>query len=315
MNNNGDVLFLCRRDDRTDYDTALSMTRGMQAYATGGMTYGAADFEELVFSFDGSYLQLLINSEQKKLTDFSAIVLMGWFKTKILEDVALSVSHIAKHNAVSCLNSEAYGTRSRTKLSQYVIACLHGVRVPAFVFALDHDQLFGAVKQSTLSYPLIAKSVQANRGKDNYLVQSPAELKVLLNEQADVPFVVQQFIPNDGDYRLVVMDDHVTVAIRRQSQSMSHINNTSQGGHAELVAVESLNPELVQDAVVLAKALKREITGADIVVDKTTGAHYVLEVNNMPQLSTGSEVEAKLQALDQYLVQITKPEITKAAHG
>ena len=63
---------------------------------------------------------------------------------------------------------------------------------------------------------------------------------------------------------------------------------------------------MVDEAITVSRELRREIGGVDMVVDKRDGKHYFLEANNMPQLSTGSNVPAKLLVLNDYLSTKTK---------
>ena len=59
----------------------------------------------------------------------------------------------------------------------------------------------------------------------------------------------------------------------------------------------------------MAKLLKREVTGVDMVRHKETAEYYFLEANNMPQLSTGRNVQMKLAVLDEYLNELAKKKV------
>lgn len=293
------ILCLSRIDERTDFDTAPSMARNIVAPASG-IVYESANLENLIISFDGQQLTIIDTASGNDIAEYDGIFLFGWFKTKILEDLALSVAQYAAAKNIKCLNSEALQTRSRTKLSQYVIAAIHGVQQTPFVFSGTSSGFAEGVATSRLEYPIIVKAVMASRGKDNYLVKSTEELAAILAENPEVAFVAQAFVPNDGDYRLLVMGDEVRFALHRKSQSDSHINNTSQGGLATIIPLEELNPAMLNDAVAIARHLKREVTGVDMIIHNQTGEYYLLEANNMPQLSTGSMVSEKLAALDAF---------------
>ncbi|MGF7229495.1 MAG: ATP-grasp domain-containing protein [Candidatus Saccharibacteria bacterium] len=293
------IVVVGRHDDRASYDTPQSMARELNKRSSRTI-YSQAILEQLLFVYDGSKLRVL-DDENQDLSRHDGIFLIGWFKEKMLEDEALAVTMYAQAHGMSFLNSEAGRTRSNSKLSQCVAAVLHDVQTTPFVFAQDGVRLLQGVDQSNLTYPLIAKSVRASRGNDNYLVGSRTELQKIITENPDVPFIVQAFVPNDGDYRVIVMGDTVKFVMHRKSQTDSHLNNTSQGGEAHEIAIDSLPAAMLDQSVAIAKVLHREITGVDMIVDKTTGKHYFLEANNMPQLSTGSLVEAKTAALNTFL--------------
>lgn len=296
---NKKIVVVGRREDRDGYDTPQSMAFELTKVSSD-VQYGYANLEELLFAYDGVELRVL-DGQNKNLAIHDAVFLMGWFKTKMHEDEALAVTMYARAHNMPFLNSEAGGARSCSKLSQSVAAALNGVQTMPFVFAQDNSRLLEGVDNLKLTYPLILKSVRASKGNDNYLVKSRKELESLLAEFPEVAFIAQAFIPNDGDYRIIVMGDQVRFVMHRLSSSESHLHNTSKGGVATEIAIDSIAPTIIEQSITIAKVLNREITGVDMIVDKNTGEHYFLEANNMPQLSTGSLVEAKITKLDEFL--------------
>jgi glutathione synthase/RimK-type ligase-like ATP-grasp enzyme len=296
------VLFIGRRETRPDYDTAASMARAIESVANGAH-YSACDFEDLVFAFDGQRLKVVSTKLGQDISQFDTIFLLGWFTTKELEDTAMSVAVYAEAHNIPVFNSEVCRTRSRTKLSQCVLAAMHGVSCVPFVCSLDNFLSLQYMRENPIGYPLIVKSTIAARGRDNYLVHTQHELESILKEQQrpGVSFIMQSFVPNNGDYRLIVMGDRVRLVMHRQSPTGSHINNTSQGGVATLVDVSEVDQAMLEDAVKMARLVRREVTGVDMIVHRDTGKFYLLEVNNMPQLSTGKFVTEKMRVLQEFL--------------
>jgi glutathione synthase/RimK-type ligase-like ATP-grasp enzyme len=167
-----------------------------------------------------------------------------------------------------------------------------------FVYSMDANAISKVLASNNfLSCPFILKNPFASRGKQNYLVESISSLNTIINQEKDVPFLAQRWVPNDGDFRLIVVNHKVRLAIKRTSTAGSHLNNTSQGGSAELVELGSLDSQMLNDAEQLSKLINRQVTGVDMIVDKQTGTPYFLEANNMPQLSTGAFVKEKSQVL------------------
>ncbi len=296
------ILLLCRRDDRIDYDTSQTMKAGMKDFESADVTYVACDYEDLIISYDTKLS--ITTGDNVDLSNFDAIFQFGWFKTKLLEDTALSVARYAEYYGIPHANQEALYTRSRTKISQYVIAGLAGIQTIPFIVTNNSDAVANWASNHT--FPLIVKAVAASRGNHNYLAKSPEEIKQIIADNTDQQFVVQTFIENDGDYRLIILDGTVKLAIHRKGEEGSHLNNTSKGGSGVVVPVEDLSKVMVDEAVTISRELRREVGGVDMVVDKRDGKHYFLEANNMPQLSTGSNVPAKLSVLNDYLVSKTK---------
>lgn len=306
------VLILCRRDDREEYDRRVTMLRGL-ATVHSNAEYVGADYEDLLFSFDGRQLTVTDTVSGTDIADYDAIFLIGWFKTKRLDDVARAVAHYAYAHSVPFVNSEAYYGRSFTKLSQCVIAALNGITVTPFLFSLDQQILLEEVQKRDVATPYIAKAIAASRGKDNYLITAHDELAKVIAEPSDTPlcFIVQEFVPNDGDYRILVMGGKVRLVIHRQAQEGSHLNNTSQGGKATLVDTTELPQDVLDSAVKVAELFKRELTGVDMIRHRENGSFYFLEANNMPQLSTGSFVTQKLEMLSEYMNELAEGSATR----
>ncbi|CAN5416318.1 hypothetical protein BH09PAT4_BH09PAT4_02240 [soil metagenome] len=309
------ILILCRRDDRESYDRRQSMLEGFAKVSDPAKTeYTGADYEDLIFDFDGQTLQVTDSVSGVDIADHDAVFLIGWFKSKTLDDVARAVAHYVHSRGVPFANSEAYDGRSFTKLSQCVIAALNGVTVTPFLFCMDQEILLKAVTSGKIAFPYIAKAVSASRGQDNYLVTDHDQLAQAMRMESEIPkyFIVQEFVPNDGDYRILVGGGKVRMVIHRLAQNGVHVNNTSQGGKATLVDVATLPEKVVEDSVKLSKIFGRELTGVDMVQHRENGKYYFLEANNMPQLATGSFVAEKMAMLDGYLQELATEKDTKA---
>ncbi len=295
------ILILGRRDDRPDYDTPQSMVAGLSEFNADKAEFYATNLEDLFFYYDGSQLSITDTINSCDLKDYDAMFAIGWFKTRFTEDPALSVAIYMDHYGKKILNSEVLHTRSRSKLSQLVYAALNGVKIAKFMAIADTELLDKYYSKNSFDYPLIVKSATASKGRDNYLVKDYSELEEAKLSMPKKINLVQEFIPNDGDYRVLVMGDEVKMIIHRQSQDGSHLNNTSKGGLAEIVAIDSVSPEMINQCLVMSRLAGREITGVDMIQHKDTGEYYMLEINNMPQLSTGSFVKEKAKELSDFL--------------
>lgn len=298
------VLILSRLDDRESYDNLQTYTNALGLIQTK-CSYSFDEFENLLFLYDGNQLTVTLGDTDVDIASFDVVFLIGWFQRKMHEDIALSVSKYLNAKNVKVINSEAAFARSRSKLSQYVVAALNGISITPFTFSMNPKVLEEAIiNKWKYGYPLIMKGAQSSRGNDNYLVGNEEDARKYaqtMQPSLSPWFVVQQFIPNEGDYRIIVMGDEVTGVIHRRTVSDSHLNNTSKGGEATLTDASSLPAEVIEQSVKLAQLLKREVTGVDMIRHTDTGEFYLLEINNMPQLATGSYVSDKLNQLDNYI--------------
>lgn len=156
--------------------------------------------------------------------------------------------------------------------------------------------------QVPFEYPLIIKDVQGKKGRLNFIASTPERAREILIENPETEFIVQKCIPNDGDYRVLVIGGLVKMVIYRQASSGSHLNNTSQGAAAEVVDPGQFSDEVLRDVIKAAHLQQLEAAGVDLMFDNQTGKHYIIEVNSSPQLATGAFPKQKMAAYAEYLV-------------
>lgn len=179
-----------------------------------------------------------------------------------------------KSLGVQLVNTESLTFQSMTKLEQNVNFALAGVPIPDGVYVTEGGDLKQALSLLEAPFPLIAKSIAGRNGTDNELVASYNELLSLSFGDA----IIQSFVPNNFDYRVVVAGETVLASYRRirGDADTGHKNNISQGGTREFV---KLPEELASMAVAAARSIGRELTGVDILTNNQTGESVVLEAN------------------------------------
>lgn len=113
-------------------------------------------------------------------------------------------------------------------------------------------------------------------------------------------YIVQQYIPNDCDYRVLLLGDECMV-IRRMADGDSHLNNISAGGSAEIVDKDTLPPSVHERCRTIMRHGGLEWAGIDVVQHREGGEYFFLEVNSLPQLDSGAFREEKAELLAAYL--------------
>ncbi|HSX27859.1 MAG TPA: hypothetical protein VLF60_00215 [Candidatus Saccharimonadales bacterium] len=227
---------------------------------------------------------------------------------------ALCALYLKEHD-VPFVDSEAAASQSFSKLQQMYLLAQHAIAIPA-TFHGKKQHLDRLLADRTLQFPLIVKGNVASRGRDNYLVQSEAELQEVLQKKPSGFFIVQEAIPNQGDYRVLVLGGEARWAMYRQRMNNeTHLNNTSQGAMGTVVSLDdsplaTVRPDLERAA----KLLGRDIAGVDVLFHQETGAYAILEVNRTPQLSNGAQVDQKIAALAAYLKSLQKVDDGSAGH-
>lgn len=149
----------------------------------------------------------------------------------------------------------------------------------------------------------ILKDNEGSKGRLNFLVKSTDEIQQIHDANPDIKFVLQEFIPNNGDLRVLIFNDKPVMVIERRSEGKSHLNNTSQGGTATILPLEAVSDEMLEISKKAAKFTKLQVAGVDVMTDLRNGDIYLLEINNAPQVSSGSFMEEKSE---KYAKMLTK---------
>jgi D-alanine-D-alanine ligase-like ATP-grasp enzyme len=168
------------------------------------------------------------------------------------------------------------------------------VRYPKSEYIETWNDLEKFLKEA--SFPLIVKLSQGGRhGMGTFWIREYNDLnklKEILEARKEkakekgekVPmirgFLVQEYIENDGDYRVMTVGYKCIGGFKRQVKEEKLILNKSQGNSIGLTKVPEAVAKTAEEA---AKALQVEVAGTDLVISKKTGEVYIIEVNEAPQ--------------------------------
>lgn len=186
----------------------------------------------------------------------------------------------------------------RTKTANQMAMWAKHIAVPATAWG-SLPVLLQYVQEATTEFPLIIKAAYSEKGKDNFLAKNRQEaVSILEKTNQDIDMMIQEFIPNDGDYRIGVYGHQARWALYRRSGGASHLNNTSAGGTAVQIDIDEVNDEIKRIAEAAAAACDLAISGVDVVQDKNTGQLYIFEANQGSQIVTGAFRDTNMAAFD-----------------
>lgn len=183
------------------------------------------------------------------------------------------------HNKVPLFVDEAnmLSDKSADKVTMMVQLSLNDIEVPKSILTTFTSYLSNKeYVEKLISYPCVVKKT-GSKGKSVWKIENQKDLEERLSTDDNMS-LIQEYIPNEYDIRVFVLDENFLVAIKRSSTD-GFYNNVSQGGRAEKI-------DLTEDEKLIcikaASIAKLRLAGVDIV--RTEKGPLIFEVNKAPEL-------------------------------
>ena len=237
----------------------------------------------------------------RDLASFNLVVFKDYLRDI---DIAVSAAAYLKSRGVKFIDKALANIILTDKLYQYVTLSENKIPIPKTTY-FSSEVLKNAytVLAEKLGLPFILKNINDNKGRNNFLISSRSSFSSIMDNITPTDkYVAQEFIDNDGDYRLFILGHKVKLAIKRnRDPARTHLNNVSAGAKTEIVDLKVLPSSVQAFSLKAAASLKRDIAGVDVVRNNKTGEWYCFEVNDGPQLLSGAFVDDKRRAFFEYI--------------
>jgi glutathione synthase/RimK-type ligase-like ATP-grasp enzyme len=251
-------------------------------------------FSNIEFRFNH---KLRILHKGKDLKTFDFIWLTSLFNTR---GISHAISAYLDYHEVAHTRIN-YG-RGTSKIVDLTKAELNGIPIPNTFFQTNSETIEKKLDViiKLCHFPLIIKDTKGCRGRNSCLVHTKKELVDSIKEfPSHKHFILQEFIPNDFDWGLLVANGKVLAAEKSFRKEGEFRNNACFGAKENFIDSSKVSKELKNIAIKMSRILKLEWGRADIVIDKYTKEPYLLEFNRFPGMTAGSPEES---AFSHYLM-------------
>jgi glutathione synthase/RimK-type ligase-like ATP-grasp enzyme len=250
---------------------------------------------DMVFTYDGKDLKVDVPGTAGDAVDFDFVFFQRWMR---LPQHALALAVRLEQAGVPYMSLQVGQQIAMSKLAELAMFVRRNVPTPKTVVAkMDTIRSMVMSDEMPFTYPFILKDVDASMGTNNFLIRSFEDLADKQDRLNASSFMAQEFIPNDCDYRFVVVEGEVLYVLRRTRDADSHLNNTSQGGMGAFVDLKEFSDGVVKTVLQAAESVGRfDYAGVDIILAED-GLACVLEVNRSPAIQTGHDAEYKTKLL------------------
>lgn len=270
--------------------------------------YEYSGYNSLLFILKPGEVDFVTIFNGYRSSDYEAVYLTSYLNRP---EPAAALATILDSKDIRYVDGQIGRALSRSKLTEYTRLAAAGVSIPCTLGGSAKALLASSeVIMENLTFPVILKRADADRGIDNYSVASLERLVEIISAQKlSTIWIVQEFIPNDGFYRLSFYKDILSSVIFRAQHTREdgdmekqHLNKPAGGVNASIIEPSELTDDIIEEARKGCVVMNRQFAGVDVLVDSRTHKPYILEVNYNPQLVTVSaykdlRVEAFLEAM------------------
>ena len=182
-------------------------------------------------------------------------------------------------NSRQCISICADKYRTYLKLADY------SINQPKTALITDAEKSKEAFEKLNTKYPIILKTLRGSKGVGVLFVESERGLdslcQVLYKQDEDADLLLQEFIPNDYDVRVLVLGGKVLANMKRPVIEGDFRSNVSQG--SEPVKIDLTEVEITE-CLKAAKAVGGLWTAVDFIPSKNREKEppHILEVNSSP---------------------------------
>lgn len=276
------VLILTGKSRALSQSLHPILERIAELYPGNKLKFITSSLEDLAFYIDGDHTSVRDNTQDFDVASFDLVV----FRTiGSLKEEAMATALYLKQKGAKFIDA-AY-PRVSGRLGSTIKRWAAGLSIPRTAYGTAKNLISSLENIGT---PAVLKATNSRKGRDNYLIETRAELADILEANPKTRFVLQQFIPNRGDYRVLIIGYDQAIISHRLGNGDTHLNNVSAGGTETLIDDHTGLEPVIDLARNAAKLDKLSLAGVDIIVDKYTRQPYILEVNRAPQLTLDSEI-------------------------
>lgn len=252
-----------------------------------------------------SEIEFRNNSAYVRGTNLNTMDLMYFRAVGNAYGIVNTLLNIAREHDIPTVDwyLNADGASPRTKENMHN-ALNEYLEQPKFAMASGIGNIEYAARDMKLACPYVAKVSKGGRqGMGTFLVSRPDDIDSIRAEltrrneeeegyvynRGSCDWIVQEYIPNNGDYRAFVIGDECIGVTKRGAKRDRLVLNKSSHGSRKFK--NGRWPMSVgQLAINASRVMKVDIAGVDIVRHTRTGHLYVIEVNETPRFKSFAKV-------------------------
>ncbi|OGI25060.1 MAG: hypothetical protein A3J76_02395 [Candidatus Moranbacteria bacterium RBG_13_45_13] len=186
-------------------------------------------------------------------------------------------------------------TRERNKLIQMFLLAIKGISIPKTYYSPAYDSRKIRNAARFLKFPVVIKLTEKERGEGVFLAKNAVEIKRILGKNKGQEIILQEYLDNDFDYRILVLGHKTKLGeTRTRTNKREFRNNACVGAVEEFFPAEEVPSDMKKISEQSSRIMNIQVCGVDIIRSRK-GKIYVIEVNFSP----GFTLDEKMDELNQ----------------
>lgn len=300
------MLILTDRPTKKMVADLKSINPLLEMMGEHSFTYELGNFQSMEFFITKGDTRIFC--EKKLISDFDSVYIKRAGKYQAI--ATLIARYLQKRDIPFVDTHHAFGSING-KLAQMFVLAESGLPIPKTYFSPSYNKEKLLNAEEFLGLPIVAKKILSRQGKGVFLVRTREELFSLLDHADREKLILQEFIPNQSDFRIFITGNIVgALEERTRKDTEDFRNNASLGGTEVYSDPKHISPPLRELALKAAEVLHIEVAGVDIVISSKDKKMYLFEVNRSPGFTPEDPQSTEIVSLFNYLCRIKKSSST-----
>lgn len=258
-----------------------------------GIEADLAIWEDLFIQFDSQNRIFDIFLNDKKINKYDLIFIRTAGK---FVDQATVLSHYCQQNKIKFFDKKFLQSHSNSKLLQSLYFYSNNLLFPKTInFSNKNTSVDNIIK--FVGLPLIAKKAVSSRGDSVFLIKTKQKLAEFINKNNLTKYLFQEFIPNDFDWRILVIGGKAEISEKRVRKVGNDIRNNVKLGAKEIFCPAPKSINILASKA--AKASNITLAGVDII--RNNNKNYLVEINRSPSLTLDEKISNEIPSLIRYI--------------
>jgi glutathione synthase/RimK-type ligase-like ATP-grasp enzyme len=272
-----------------------------------GVDFSFASFEDIEIFMETGKINLLINDQP--LQNWKTIYPRKVGRYRGLAFILATLSKKSEIFFIDRFHEKIKDSSDAAKLVQMFRFAQNGVPITKTYYTATYSRKQMVTACKFLGLPIVVKQGNTAQGTGVYLAKTLKELTdiliLIIGKENKGDIFLQEFIPNDFEYRIFVTGNKIGAAEKKiRTKAGEFRNNVHLGAREEFVKIADVKKNILKIALKASRISNIQVSGVDIV--EANGRIVVFEANSCPGLTFDEKISPELKSLANYLEECEK---------